>query len=193
MSLFQNHYTCYKCHHQWQDDYECMVDDTCPECGARNCSPVESYQYPQYGDRYKCTACNEVTTLLAMSPPIIECPYCGSKNLDLIAPDGTVKSSQRGGEAPVTLRLTLTVTYDPKGTATLDLKRKLAEIVAHATGEGAFTGNTTAEVENIGSEIEDITKRLCKKCGSPLQNNGECPDATCPYSDRQQSDTYTEG
>lgn len=33
----------------------------------------------------------------------------------------------------------------------------------------------------------------CKKCGSDLRKNGKCTDETCPYSDRQQHETYTEG
>lgn len=40
--LFRNHYTCYQCGKHWTDVWDCQVDDDCPHCGARHCSPVES-------------------------------------------------------------------------------------------------------------------------------------------------------
>ncbi|MBB01207.1 MAG: hypothetical protein CMJ47_01020 [Planctomyces sp.] len=40
--FFRNHYTCYKCGKHWNDVWDCQVDDDCPHCGARHCSPVES-------------------------------------------------------------------------------------------------------------------------------------------------------
>ena len=33
----------------------------------------------------------------------------------------------------------------------------------------------------------------CKKCGTNLTKRGYCKDITCPFSDRQQHETYTEG
>ncbi len=33
----------------------------------------------------------------------------------------------------------------------------------------------------------------CEKCGTTLNSKGFCKDKTCPYSDRQQDQTYTEG
>ena len=33
----------------------------------------------------------------------------------------------------------------------------------------------------------------CKKCESELDVYGYCTDLTCPYSDYQQHETYTEG
>ncbi len=33
----------------------------------------------------------------------------------------------------------------------------------------------------------------CQRCGSALTADGRCVDLTCPYSDRQQTDTFTEG
>lgn len=47
-------------------------------------------------------------------------------------------------------------------------------------------------VSNCNTE-EIAEDRLCKKCGTKLLDNGMCPDVTCPYSDRQQNETYTEG
>jgi len=41
-SLFVNHYTCPDCGTDWQDEWECAVDDDCPHCGKRHISPHES-------------------------------------------------------------------------------------------------------------------------------------------------------
>jgi DNA-directed RNA polymerase subunit RPC12/RpoP len=37
-----NSYTCYRCGHEWDDVWNCEVDDDCPECGARHCTPHTS-------------------------------------------------------------------------------------------------------------------------------------------------------
>lgn len=37
---FRNHYECL-CGSVWWDDWSCIVDDDCPQCGL-NCSPSES-------------------------------------------------------------------------------------------------------------------------------------------------------
>lgn len=42
MTMFLNHYKCYRCSHEWQDEYDAQPDDDCPECGARHCSPYLS-------------------------------------------------------------------------------------------------------------------------------------------------------
>jgi hypothetical protein len=39
MARYLNEYTCPKCKHEWQDEWDCMVDDQCPECGLKNISP----------------------------------------------------------------------------------------------------------------------------------------------------------
>lgn len=41
-ALFVNHYTCPDCGADWQDQWECTVDDDCPNCGKRHISPYES-------------------------------------------------------------------------------------------------------------------------------------------------------
>lgn len=41
-SGFTNHYVCPECAHEWTDEWSCMVDDDCPECGARHISPFMS-------------------------------------------------------------------------------------------------------------------------------------------------------
>lgn len=41
-SGFINHYKCHRCAFEWSDEWSCMVDDDCPECGARHVSPHTS-------------------------------------------------------------------------------------------------------------------------------------------------------
>ncbi len=48
-------------------------------------------------------------------------------------------------------------------------------------------------IEKDFQETMNGLLKQCKKCGSKLLDNGLCPDVTCPYSDRQQNETYTEG
>lgn len=40
--IFRNHYKCYRCGHEWTDEYDAQPDDDCPECGARHVSPYKS-------------------------------------------------------------------------------------------------------------------------------------------------------
>jgi hypothetical protein len=42
MAWFRNHYRCYKCRSEWNDDWSCMCDDECPVCGARDVTPLDS-------------------------------------------------------------------------------------------------------------------------------------------------------
>lgn len=42
MAWFRNHYKCYRCGEAWDDEWSCMCDDECPNCGARHTSPVDS-------------------------------------------------------------------------------------------------------------------------------------------------------
>ena len=39
---FRNYYRCERCGHEWEDEWSCMCDDDCPECGARHMSPYKS-------------------------------------------------------------------------------------------------------------------------------------------------------
>jgi hypothetical protein len=39
----------------------------------------------------------------------------------------------------------------------------------------------------------DTSWEECDRCGTPLDSKGFCKDITCPFSDRQQDETYTEG
>jgi predicted nucleic acid-binding Zn-ribbon protein len=40
--LYRNFYRCDDCGHEWQDEWSCMCDDDCPECGSRHWTPYES-------------------------------------------------------------------------------------------------------------------------------------------------------
>ncbi|RUU81431.1 MAG: hypothetical protein EOS05_08360 [Mesorhizobium sp.] len=42
MSWYANHYECYRCGEHWVDEWSCMCDDDCPNCGARHATPIES-------------------------------------------------------------------------------------------------------------------------------------------------------
>jgi hypothetical protein len=42
LAWFRNHYTCADCGAKWADEWSCMCDDDCPDCGARHMSPEES-------------------------------------------------------------------------------------------------------------------------------------------------------
>lgn len=39
---FRNIYICPKCGTKWEDEWSCMCDDDCLECGCRHISPIES-------------------------------------------------------------------------------------------------------------------------------------------------------
>jgi hypothetical protein len=37
-----NHYKCPECEHEWSGEWDCQVDDDCPNCGTRHISPTRS-------------------------------------------------------------------------------------------------------------------------------------------------------
>ena len=39
---FRNFYRCGDCGHEWRDEWSCMCDDDCPECGSRHWTPHKS-------------------------------------------------------------------------------------------------------------------------------------------------------
>jgi len=45
---FINYYECAECGYEWEDEYECEVDDDCSDCGARHMSPVRTEDHPEY-------------------------------------------------------------------------------------------------------------------------------------------------
>ncbi|MGC2779733.1 MAG: hypothetical protein WA418_29250 [Bradyrhizobium sp.] len=42
MAWFLNVYRCERCKEIWTDEWSCMCDDECPNCGARDMSPFRS-------------------------------------------------------------------------------------------------------------------------------------------------------
>lgn len=42
MAWFRNHYKCAESGCKWADEWSCMCDDDCPQCGARHMSPFDS-------------------------------------------------------------------------------------------------------------------------------------------------------
>ena len=42
MAWFINRYECERCKEEWTDQWSCMCDDECPQCGARDMTPCES-------------------------------------------------------------------------------------------------------------------------------------------------------
>lgn len=59
-------------------------------------------------------------------------------------------------DKPITLRLTLTVTYQPNGTPSRDLYDMLKAIAADAANQGGMTGETAAEVETWSAQVECV-------------------------------------
>ena len=55
--LFDNHYRCYKCKHEWVDRYSAQPDDDCPQCGARHCTPYQSDTVPCLNTWPRSQAC----------------------------------------------------------------------------------------------------------------------------------------
>ena len=41
MAWFRNRYSCDRCEFEWEDEWSCMCDDECPECGARDMCPYD--------------------------------------------------------------------------------------------------------------------------------------------------------
>ena len=42
MAWYRNYYRCDRCDSEWRDEWSCMCDDDCPDCGARHMSPYDS-------------------------------------------------------------------------------------------------------------------------------------------------------
>lgn len=42
MAWFRNHYRCDRCHDIWADEWSCMCEDDCPQCGFRHMTPFDS-------------------------------------------------------------------------------------------------------------------------------------------------------
>lgn len=42
MAWYRNYYRCARCDYEWPDEWSCMCEDDCPQCGARHMTPYES-------------------------------------------------------------------------------------------------------------------------------------------------------
>lgn len=42
MAWYLNTYECSECGGVWEDEWSCMCDDECPNCGASDHSPIDS-------------------------------------------------------------------------------------------------------------------------------------------------------
>lgn len=42
MAWYRNYYRCARCGYEWPDEWSCMCDDDCPQCGARHMTPYGS-------------------------------------------------------------------------------------------------------------------------------------------------------
>jgi LmbE family N-acetylglucosaminyl deacetylase len=42
MAWYRNFYECAHCGAEWEDEWSCMCDDDCPDCGARHMSPYDA-------------------------------------------------------------------------------------------------------------------------------------------------------
>jgi hypothetical protein len=42
LAWYRNYYRCDRCSSEWRDEWSCMCDDDCPDCGALHMSPYES-------------------------------------------------------------------------------------------------------------------------------------------------------
>jgi hypothetical protein len=51
---FRNHYECSDCEHEWNDEWDSMCDDRCPECGTTT-SPSYSEDLIEDGDEFDGT------------------------------------------------------------------------------------------------------------------------------------------
>lgn len=61
---------------------------------------------------------------------------------------------------PVTLRLSLSVTFLPNGESVKSLRDRLMDIAETAANRGGMTGDGPAEVEDWKAEVEDVTEEV---------------------------------
>jgi predicted nucleic acid-binding Zn-ribbon protein len=48
MAWFRNYYKCARCGSKWTDEWSCMCDDDCPDCGARHMTPYDSADLSEF-------------------------------------------------------------------------------------------------------------------------------------------------
>jgi len=76
---FANLYACPKCGESWEDEWSCGCDDTCPACGERDISPVESQLLEAVHVQITgpFAACRDELTVLAEKYELILKPHEG--------------------------------------------------------------------------------------------------------------------
>jgi hypothetical protein len=42
MAWYCNYYKCERCEYEWQDEWSCMCEDDCPDCGARHMTAYDA-------------------------------------------------------------------------------------------------------------------------------------------------------
>jgi hypothetical protein len=42
MAWYRNYYKCARCDYEWQDEWSCMCEDDCPDCGARHMTAYDA-------------------------------------------------------------------------------------------------------------------------------------------------------
>ena len=47
MAWFRNQYLCSECGAEWEDEWSCMCDDDCGQCGARHMEPYDCIDLTQ--------------------------------------------------------------------------------------------------------------------------------------------------
>lgn len=65
-------------------------------------------------------------------------------------------------------------------------------IAAEAVAAGLVDDDDNRRRQHPKDRNDATTSETCQRCGSPL-DDGLCTDETCPYSDRSQDATFTEG
>ncbi len=67
MAWYLNKYECSECGTAWEDEWSCMCDDECPNCGASDHSPVDSDDISAFTEKQ-----NDGSFHIYYSPPNAE-------------------------------------------------------------------------------------------------------------------------
>jgi hypothetical protein len=73
------------------------------------------------------------------------------------------------------LRMVLKIDYEPADTPVSDLKRRMEQVVSIGMGDGIFTGETEAEIDEFSVNVEEVTYdgAYCPACGSSEITGGD--------------------
>ena len=90
-----------------------------------------------------------------------------------------------------TLKLTLTVTYNPGKESVQTLNNLLHDLVSHAAGNGLLTGETTATVNNFEASVVEVATGKKKKVRQHVMSNADFP--RCIYCGADHDDAFVGG